>query len=381
MKKLLIIILFLFGCSQTPLSPPQTIEGKYIMTYTSWKYYFTDRAFFKKNNAEVYSCKSFPIMIVQFTNIDLSDQSLATYVEKDIKDVVELHDWQWNIKMVNADYSYDNDLKGDGVKVIIIDTGVFTKGQFFQALDTSLSRSVFSNNRDINDMVGHGSHVFGILAGTPTDYKYQDKTIQLRGIAPGARVGMIKMFDDEGTADLSDVIKAVDLANYFLPDVVSMSWGMGYESISLSILFNRGYANGIVYVASSGNYGREFYYYPASFPEVISVGAVDSLKEKATFSTYGKYLDVMAPGVDVVSIWRNYPLAASGTSMAAPHVAGAAALFIQEYKKVHGSNPPVSLTRTALRVSSQDLPPDGWDRKTGYGLLQIKELLKLADEM
>ena len=176
----------------------------------------------------------------------------------------------------------------------------------------------------------------------------------------------VKITESGSSISFSDVLDGVDWARLHGADIISMSFG-GYltpEQVALGQpTFTEARDAGILMIASSGNDGISARNYPASFRGVVSVGAVDSHDQLAEFSTTGRALDLVAPGVETVSTIPDGGYAAeSGTSMAAPHVAGVAAL-------VWAARPGLSVDEleAVLRTSAVDLGDPGHDTRYGDG--------------
>jgi subtilisin len=194
-----------------------------------------------------------------------------------------------------------------------------------------------------NDDNGHGTHVAGIAAA-------KDNNIGVVGVAPGAKLWAIKVLDSTGSGSTSSVLAGIDYAikNAKLIDVINLSLE-GALSDAENTAIKRAVQAGLTVVVAAGNHQTDASSTsPASAAEAITVSALADSDGKcggmgpatsrgpddsfATFSNYGKVVDIMAPGVDILSYWKNGGFnTISGTSMASPHVAGAAAL----YKSVH----------------------------------------------
>lgn len=176
-----------------------------------------------------------------------------------------------------------------------------------------------------NDTGGHGSHVAGTIAAAAGN------NFATSGVAPGARLMPLRFLDANGAGTVADAIAGVDYAIAHHADVINASWGGPDFSPPLRDAFARAGAAGITVVAAAGNDGvsnDSSPTYPAAFnlPNLISVAASDRRDKLASFSNYGSSIDVAAPGVEIVSTEGATTGYMSGTSMAAPHVAGIAAL-------------------------------------------------------
>ncbi|KAI9481646.1 MAG: serine protease 1 [Benjaminiella poitrasii] len=228
-------------------------------------------------------------------------------------------------------YEYNPD-GGEGVKVYVIDTGVNVDHVDFDG--RAIWGHTVPSGDDDSDGNGHGSHCAGTIAGK----RY--------GIAKKAQPVAVKVLRSNGSGTMSDVVRGVDWATSahlkeaaaakkdkkkYKGAVANMSLGGG-KSPSLDAAVNGAVDAGIVFAVAAGNDNRDACNYsPAAAENAITVGATSIADERAYFSNYGPCVDVFAPGLNILSIWRGSRYATntiSGTSMASPHVAGLAAYFM-----------------------------------------------------
>jgi subtilisin family serine protease len=178
-----------------------------------------------------------------------------------------------------------------------------------------------------DDEEGHGTHVAGTIAAAANDGN------GVVGVAPGAQVMALKFLDNQGAGSVADAISAIDFAIHHGASVINASWGGPDYSHALEAAMRRANDAGVVIATAAGNEhanNDSVASYPANFdlPNVISVGAIDSRGKLANFSNYGaRSVDIAAPGVNIASTVGDHYESWSGTSMAAPHVAGVAALL------------------------------------------------------
>ncbi len=269
---------------------------------------------------------------------------------------------------------------GSGVKVMVIDTGHDTT-----ATDLNVSvamRCDTTYDSRIHDWRdGHGTHVMGTLAAL-------DNSTQVIGVSHGVTLWSANASYDEFTPgrktriSFDDAACAVNVAKINGVRVVNMSFGaIGGSSTALTNAINDAFDNyNVVFVASAGN-DTSGLQYPANLNNVIAVGAVDSTGAHAVFSNTGSALDLVGPGVDVLSTYMaggDSPCSTgsgvcSGTSMAAPHVAGAAALLAGRYPSWTSAQIKARLLATAT-----DLGSLGFDNTFGYGFLNANAALRMT---
>ncbi|MFI6281952.1 S8 family peptidase [Streptomyces sp. NPDC050988] len=212
---------------------------------------------------------------------------------------------------------------GQGVTAYVIDTGVRITHKDFGGR-ASNGWDFVDNDAVAQDGQGHGTHVAGTIAGTTY------------GVAKQAKVVAVRVLDDNGAGTLSQVIAGIDWVtkNAQKPAVANMSLG-GLADPQLDAAVRNSIASGVTYAVAAGNDGLPASLYsPARVKEAITVGASDKKDARADFSNWGARLDLFAPGVDVTSASNASDTGRatfSGTSMASPHAAGAAALHLADH--------------------------------------------------
>ncbi|MER7518618.1 S8 family peptidase [Streptomyces sp. NPDC126499] len=222
---------------------------------------------------------------------------------------------------LNQSYTYP-DSAGQGVTAYIIDTGVRIShsdfgGRAFNGYDA------IDNDNTAQDGHGHGTHVAGTVAGTA------------HGVAKKAKIVGVRVLNNSGSGTTEQVVAGIDWVtrNAVKPAVANMSLGGGVDTV-LDDAVRRSIAAGITYAVAAGNdNSNASNYSPARVGEAITVGSTTSSDARSSFSNYGSVLDIFAPGSSIKSAWNTNDTATntiSGTSMATPHVAGAAALYLAD---------------------------------------------------
>ncbi|MFJ6939429.1 S8 family peptidase [Streptomyces sp. NPDC101132] len=220
---------------------------------------------------------------------------------------------------LNQSYTYP-DLAGQGVTAYIIDTGLRITHQDFGGR-ASYGYDAIDNDNTAQDGHGHGTHVAGTVGGTSY------------GVAKKVKLVGVRVLDNSGSGTTAQVVAGIDWVtqNAVKPAVANMSLGGGADS-ALDTAVRNSIASGITYAVAAGNESTNASTKsPARVTEAITVGATTSSDAKASYSNYGTVLDLFAPGSSITSAWNSGDTATnsiSGTSMASPHVAGAAALYL-----------------------------------------------------
>src|SRR5215212_3585198 len=248
--------------------------------------------------------------------------------------------------------------------IAILDTGIDLD---HSDLNVFHEKSFIPEATNADDDHGHGTHLAGIAAA-------KDNSFGIVGIAPGARLWAIKILESSGMGEISTLIKGLDYINQYANevDIAILSLGCECESGSLNIAIHNTVNAGITIVVAAGNEGKDAgTFTPANNPEVITVSAIADTDGKcggngpptpygaddmlASFSNYGNVVDISAPGVDIYSTFKaNSYTSLTGTSMAAPHVAGAAALYISLHPEASSPNDVKSYLLTS-RTNPKDL--------------------------
>jgi thermitase len=235
------------------------------------------------------------------------------------------------------------------VKIAILDTGI---DQDHEDLATKIvANSNFSDSPTYDDLAGHGTHVAGIAAAiTNNDSK------GIAGIAIKSVLLNGKVLNDSGIGYNSWIASGINWAVAQKAKVINLSLGGSGYSLTVANAIYNAWNNGCIIVAAAGNNGNTSPFYPAYYSNCIAVAATDQSDVRASFSNYGSWVDIAAPGVNIISTYpvhpyTNYYAYASGTSMASPHVAGVAALVWASEYGTSNSNVRSRIQSTADPIS------------------------------
>ena len=258
------------------------------------------------------------------------------------------------------DGSYAYGPTGTGVHAYIIDTGIRTTHQDFGGRAVWDFNAVKGNDPD-TDCMGHGTHVAGTVGGTTY------------GVAKGVSLHAVKVLDCTGNGRWSWVIAGIDwvTAHAAKPAVANLSLGGEYNQAANDAV-EGSIRSGVTYAIAAGNSSTDACTFsPASAPTALTVGATTKIDGQASYSNFGSCVDLYAPGTFILSDWNSSDTTAvylSGTSMATPHVTGAAALYLETHPTASPAEVASYLRSAATR-----------DRITGVGTGSPNLLLFMGD--
>lgn len=230
-------------------------------------------------------------------------------------------DSQYGLNRIAAPSAWNITRSSSGVKVAVLDSGIFTS--HLDLTGKVINRVNFSASSTTDDLRGHGTHVAGIVAANTNNGQ------GVAGTAYYARLQSVKVLDDTGKGSYSGIAQGIRWAADNGADVINMSLGgPGSCTALLQDAINYAGARNVVIVAAAGNTGSTALQIPASCSNVISVASTDQSDAKSSFSTYGTWVTVAAPGTNIASTYNNGGYVyLSGTSMATPYVSGIAAML------------------------------------------------------
>ncbi|MFJ8924307.1 S8 family peptidase [Streptomyces sp. NPDC102415] len=259
---------------------------------------------------------------------------------------------------LSGTYTYP-DSGGSGTTVYVLDTGVRITHQEISGR-ASYGYDFVDNDATAQDGAGHGTHVATTVAGSTY------------GVAKKAKIVAVRVLGNDGSGTTAGVIAGVDwiTANHVASSVANVSLGGG-ASTTLDNAVSRSIASGVTYSIAAGNSGAlASSYSPARVATAITVGATTSTDARATYSNYGPTVDLFAPGSAITAGWNTSDSATytgNGTSFAAPHVSGAAAVYLTNHP---GASPAAVASALVNGATSNVL--------TGVGTGSPNKLLKLV---
>ncbi|WP_394188547.1 S8 family serine peptidase [Paenisporosarcina quisquiliarum] len=283
-------------------------------------------------------------------------------IEKDLVIKSNSQVLDWGIQSINITKTWQTGYTGKGVKVAVIDSGISSHEDLVIAGGVSF----VDYTNSYQDDNGHGTHVAGIISASDNGYG-------VKGVASGVELYAVKTMDEKGSAYLSNVIAGVNWAIQNQMDIINLSLSTQSESPAFKDIVDKAYDEGILLVAAAGNDGTksgDTVDFPARYPSVIAVGAIDQNNRFASFSSTGPDVEVVAPGVAVLSTYLNNSYARlNGTSMATPFVSGYLALLKQAYPSLSNYQ-----LRSLLINHTLDLGLPGFDQFFGNGLVIASDL-------
>jgi len=265
---------------------------------------------------------------------------------------------QWAVDFLNMTSAWDKQTGNQSIKVAVVDTGVDYTHPDLSSQYIPLGYDWVNGDSDPMDDQGHGTHVAGTIAAT------LNNSIGVAGMA-NISIFAEKIISSANSGTYADAILAIRHAADQGADIISNSWGGDAPSQLMQDAINYAVQQGSIVVAAAGNSNSNLAHYPAALDHVIGVSALDSDGSKASYSNYGNYIDIAAPGTNILSTLMGGGYGyKSGTSMATPHVSGILALLKAAYPNLSSSD----LTNKLL-YSASDRGMPGIDGVFGWGIL------------
>jgi type VII secretion-associated serine protease mycosin len=310
---------------------------------------------------------------------DVLDRSADTVITAETEDAPvstmatndPLRGQQWALNTTSFEAAWST-TRGTGVIVAVVDTGVRGDHQDLAPIVLSGADFVNDGGNGKTDPNGHGTHVAGIIAAQANN------GVGIAGGAPDVRILPVRVLDANGTGYSSDVAAGIVWAVNKGARVINVSLGSTSPSSGTRDAIKYALSKGALVFAAAGNGAQSGNapVYPGAFPEAVAVGSIDSNRVRSSFSNYGSYVDLAAPGGNIISTYGSHAAsyaAASGTSMATPYASAAAALVIAAQP---GNS--ASTVRAVLEAGADDLGAPGRDDWYGSGLVDPRDSVTRA---
>lgn len=260
---------------------------------------------------------------------------------------------QWGPQKIADPQAWDVTQGSSGVMIGVVDTGVdLTHPDLAAKVRADLGYNFVNNTTSAQDDNGHGTHVAGIAAAITNN------NTGVAGGCPGCSIVPVKVLDANGSGTYSAVASGIRYAADQGVKVINLSLGGSSRSRTLEDAVNYANGKGVLLACAAGNNNTSARNYPAYYTACVAVAATDQNDNKASFSTYGSWVDTSAPGVSIYSTYLNGTYQSlSGTSMATPHVAGLAGLLFSQGRTQTDVRTRLTSTTYTDPVNSTSIPP------------------------
>jgi len=259
---------------------------------------------------------------------------------------------QWGLTKVEASQAWEVTKGSGSINIAILDTGVDLDHP--DLANKLISNINFSNSATTDDVYGHGTHVAGIAAAMTNN------GVGVAGLGYTATIMNVKVLSDAGAGAYSWIASGIVWAADNGAEIINMSLGGSSNSSTLEDAIDYAWSKGVVVVAAAGNNGNTSPMYPAYYTNCIAVAATDANDAKASWSNYGGWVDVAAPGASIYSTLKDNGYGyKSGTSMASPHVAGLAALVFTTVSDANGDGKLNDEVRSRIETTCDDIGVSG----------------------
>ncbi|AKO93482.1 S8 family peptidase [Priestia filamentosa] len=284
------------------------------------------------------------------------------------------------VRLIDAPLVWQQGYRGDEVIVAVLDTGCEVDHPDLKDQIVDVYNFTEDDTKEnVKDYNGHGTHVAGTIAAMEND-------MGVVGVAPKAGLLVLKVLDKQGMGQTDWIIKAIKYAVEWRGkqgekvSIISMSLGGPQDDPALHKAVQEAVAANILVVCAAGNEGdgndqTDEYAYPGAYEEVVQVGSVNLRGQLSEFSNTNDKIDLVAPGEEILSTYLKGKFAVlSGTSMATPHVAGAAALLANKWKQDYGKD--IKEPELYERLISHTVSLGNDRSGEGHGLLKMHKTLE-----
>lgn len=272
---------------------------------------------------------------------------------------------QWAHSKIEVDYAWNTTTGNTGLLVAVVDTGIDYNHPDLASNYAALGYDWVNNDPDPIDDHGHGTHCAGIIAAE------LNNSIGTAGLAQ-VKIMTEKAFNQFGEGWDDDLASAIIHAVDQGANIISNSWGASGESALIHEAIAYAYSRGVLVIGAAGNDASSFNHYPAAYEEVVAVSATDENDNPTSFTNFGDWVEIAAPGLNIFStFWDDSYTYMSGTSMSAPHIAGVAALIWSRFPWMTCDH-----VRAQLRYTAEDLGDSGFDIYYGYGRVNARRAVQ-----
>ncbi|MBK1811136.1 S8 family serine peptidase [Clostridium sp. YIM B02505] len=269
---------------------------------------------------------------------------------------------QWYINNLNILNALDYN-SGSNITVAVVDTGIDYNHE--DLANKVIGGIDYTGTGSYNDNEGHGTHVAGTIAAISNNGK------GVTGIAPSTKLLAVKVLDENGDGDTLSISQGIIWAADHGAKIINLSLGSASPDQILKSSINYASSKGIILVAAAGNDGLKNIYYPAAYDNVLSVGATNESNELASFSNFGDKIDLVAPGVNILStvpsFYNNYEYM-SGTSMATAVASGQFAILAS-------NNPSLTVSSIKSNLKNYSFSNNATDKSYGAGIIDVTKAI------
>ena len=277
-------------------------------------------------------------------------------------------DKQWALNQIHVPELWQLTTGGDDILVAILDTGIDKNHE--DIAGKVVAEVNFTDSPTLSDIHGHGTHIAGIIAATSSNGK------GIVGLAPETRLMNVKVADDKGRFQTSVLVEGIIWAVHNNAKVINISLQLEEPSQDLEDAVEYAWSRGALIIAAAGNVGNEMLIYPAYYENTIAVAASKVDDTLAPLSNQGNWVDVAAPGFNIYSTLPNDSYGyKSGTSFAAAHVSGMAALLFSIVNDMNGNGRVNDEVRAAIEAGCQEIGISG----VGKGRIDAAKSLDKMD--